>query len=447
MSFTTSSTNSPFQPGPSGFNPINLPSKYIRLDGVIKINPAYIEYSRKCGNDEIPTTSALNPDKALNVVSSIDQYNELNNILNTSGQNPLSLSETTKSTQEIMRMPENYQNIGITEDSIMIEIGKIFAKHEAPIGLMNKLLILSEYNELQFIIDDSGSMGSISDTKDSFGRLQSRWEEAHNRLKEMIEILAYVPTPRIVICFLNRHDVITLRHQGEDPKLFIENSYRLIDSAFRNNPNGSTPVRKCLQQSFHIGTNRKIARYLFCDGEPDGGESAKEAITEMIKNRPNPQDNPLTFLSCTSNDDEVEWMKEAEEIAPFCAEYDDFKSEAKEVQYDQGDALPFTKGFYLIGQLVGAMNPHDLDAMDESVPLTKWSLDNLLGVVLSNQEYQHYFDGFKEAQRKRSRLTRMDILKSQYPWEMYYTEFLQQRTATDLQGVRRFRACLKSSIG
>lgn len=74
----------------------------------------------------------------------------------------------------------------------------------------------------------------------------------------------------------------------------------------------------------------------------------------------------MTFISCTNEDDQVEWMKDAEEVAPYCSESDDFHDEAAEVLRDQGPALPFSQGFHLVAQLVAAMNPDDLDAMDES---------------------------------------------------------------------------------
>lgn len=60
-------------------------------------------------------------------------------------------------------------------------------------------------------------------------------------------------------------------------------------------------------------------------------------------------------------DEEVVWMKDTEEVAPYCSEYDDYDDEKEEVLKDQGLALPFTRGFYLVGQIVGAMNPDDLD--------------------------------------------------------------------------------------
>jgi hypothetical protein len=49
-------------------------------------------------------------------------------------------------------------------------------------------------------------------------------------------------------------------------------------------------------------------------------------------------------------------------------------------------------GYWIISQLVSAINPSDLDAIDENMPFTKNTLDNLLGRVHTPQEYQYYFE-------------------------------------------------------
>jgi hypothetical protein len=85
-------------------------------------------------------------------------------------------------------------------------------------------------------------------------------------------------------------------------------------------------------------------------------------------------------------------MKDIEEIAPFTSECDDFSDERAEVVKDQGIAFPYTRGFWLISGLVAAMNPHDLDALDESIPLTKHTLDEILGRCHSAAEYSYYFN-------------------------------------------------------
>ena len=263
-------------------------------------------------------------------------------------------------------------------------------------------MMLSEYNSLDFIIDDSGSMQCTTDTKDPVtGQPMSRWKEAQLRLKEMIEILAYVPFNQIAVEFLNRPDQIILTRQGRAPAIFMQDAYTKIDAVFARGPAGTTPALEKLQESFIRGQGQSIARYFFGDGTPNGGARAQEEIIKILKHRQNPSGNPMTFISCTNEDDQVEWMKDAEEVAQYCSESDDFKDEGAEVLKDQGVALPYTKGFHLICTLVAAMNPDDLDAMDESVPFTKNTLDNLLGIQHNEESYRYYFDCFVNAQRAR----------------------------------------------
>ena len=147
--------------------------------------------------------------------------------------------------------------------------------------------------------------------------------------------------------------------------------------------------------------------------------------------RENPSGNPITFLSCTNEDSQVEWMKDAEEVVPYCSESDNFGDEAAEVLRDQGAALPYTKGFHLICQLVAAMNPEDLDAMDESMPFTKSTLDNLLGVQHNDESYRHYFDHFVQAHHKRTVEGPTDQLKKNIQWN--YEEFLRAQLRHQLK--------------
>ena len=38
------------------------------------------------------------------------------------------------------------------------QLGELVTKYETPIGLIEKLMMISEYQSLEFIVDDSGSM-------------------------------------------------------------------------------------------------------------------------------------------------------------------------------------------------------------------------------------------------------------------------------------------------
>jgi len=283
-------------------------------------------------------------------------------------------------------------------------------------------------------------MTLVSDTTDAFGRPQSRWAEAHNRLKEMVEVLAYIPFNQIEVVFLNRPDRVSLIRNGQDPKTFLENAYRQIDAAFARPASGTTPAMEKIRNSLQANPNMSIARWFFGDGVPNGGMMAQREITRMLIARPNPEGNPMTFISCTNEDDQVEWMKDAEEVAPYCSESDDFRDEAAEVLRDQGAALPFSRGFHLIGQLVSAMNPDDLDAMDESCPFTKATLDNLLGIQHNEESYRHYFNCFLEAQRVRGGISQADKLKKTVRWN--YNDFLQAPLARHIPAVQDYKAKL-----
>ena len=57
-----------------------------------------------------------------------------------------------------MQEPEICVEAGMTPDTMVDELGSILNKYEVPMGLMNKLMMLSEFEYLEFMIDDSGSM-------------------------------------------------------------------------------------------------------------------------------------------------------------------------------------------------------------------------------------------------------------------------------------------------
>merc|ERR1711935_697138 len=260
-----------------------------------------------------------------------------------------------------------------------------------------------------------------------------------------VEVLAYVPFNQIEIVFLNRNDRVSLTRQGQDPKSFLQNAYRQIDAAFARPAAGTTPAMEKIRNSLQANPNMSIARWFFGDGVPNGGIVAQKEITRMLVQRPNPECNPMTFISCTNEDDQVEWMKDAEEVAPYCSESDDFRDEADEVLKDQGAALPFSKEFHLVATLVGAMNPDDLDAMDESVPFTKATLDNLLGIVHNEESYRHYFNMFVEAQNNRRIEGPSDNLKKGIRWN--YNDFLQAPVASQIAAVQDFKVKMKQLGG
>lgn len=420
---------------------MTAPKKYVKVNGVMKMNPEFKRWKEAQSGGRTPATTVARPSQALPIVSSMEDHEQLNEIVMHGGGKEIPFAESTNATIEMMQEPEISIEAGMSPETMVDELGALLNKYEVPMGLMNKLMMLSEFQVLEFMIDDSGSMTLTSDTVDAItGRPQTRWREAQVRLKEMVEVLAYVPFNQVEIVFLNRADRVSLSRQGRDPKTFLADAHRKIDAVFVRPASGTTPAMEKLRNSLNANPNMNIARWFFGDGVPNGGRAAQQEITRMLVNRPNPEGNPMTFISCTNEDDQVEWMKDAEEVAPYCSESDDFKDEAEEVLRDQGAALPFSKGFHLVAQLVAAMCPDDLDAMDESVPFTKGTLDNLLGIEHNEESYRHYFNCYQEAQNMRRVAGPSDQLKKNTRWN--YQEFLEAPMARNIPAVQDFKAKL-----
>jgi hypothetical protein len=324
-------------------------------------------------------------------------------------------AESVTATEEIFA--EEAHHFGVRDldgEELLTGLYEKFAAWQIPRGYVNKLALTMKQDSDPFpdepkriyLQDDSGSMGTSSDIKDDSGRNQTRFQEAKSRLLTHMEFLAHVPnTGRIQIKFLNRANTVDLkRPAGESPEDFIKEASKQIDAAFAMRPQGHhlTPIPQELGKLLANRKGKQSITLLF-DGKPYDGyvdESTMiSQVQKMVIERPDPQDCPITFLSCTENDDDVAWAKELEEVAPFCAEYDDYPSEAKEVEHDQGQALPYSPGMKIVGELVGAECPDDLDAWDEAVPMTKHTLENAMGSEVSHDEYKYYFQNFEKINR------------------------------------------------
>ncbi|KAJ3323004.1 hypothetical protein HDV06_002450 [Boothiomyces sp. JEL0866] len=413
---------------PPAYSP---PQKYIKVNGITRLNPAYLQWQERNGQTPI---FGKEQHMAIPFISTFQDYHEYKQIAPDS-----QFSESIHASVQIV--DDDYcKSIGLNPGSGMDEIGKIFDQYEIPLGMLSKLFELQTFDQMEFLIDDSGSMIQKTDCLAANGKHMSRWEEAKERLMDIIKIIAYIHTPKICIRFLNRADVIiNERPPGIKPEVFVAETASHIERVFAKVPGHSTPFLKKIKKSLGSYPNQRVVRYFFGDGQPDGGQLAIDEIVKLITNRANPKDNPITFVSCTSEDQEVEWMKECEELAPYCAEIDDYRSEKAEVLGDQGLAFPFSRGFYLLALIVGAMNPEDLDAMDESSPMTKYTLDNLLGMQYSEEDYKNYWKHFMIAQSKKPQ-------KYNWNWDKHYKNFLLATgPACHLPAVKMYKQKLMSA--
>lgn len=381
--------------------------KYIFVNGVMKLNPNYGSGTAGGGAVAPQTTSAPGSLAVVTCATDIIQADEAQ--MAATGKHG-KVSDSTAATLEMIS-DESYSEgfestTAIDAGEIVDKLGEIFTKYEVPIGLLNKLLVLMMYR-LYFIIDDSGSMNEDTDVnmKEAHAALKqgetfppsqkmTRWQEAENRIHILMDIIAYIPTKGIKIVFLNDDEAdINLNQHGKTPEQFKVEAHIIIHDTFNKvEVRYKTPTFTALMKGFQEAATfpDPTIHYLFTDGMPT--DKPTEEVARLIMERPFPDKNPLILMTCTDEDDEAQWMKEVEEAAPFCSELDDFKAEQREVQDDQGTAFPFTKGFWLVCQLCAACYPDDLDAIDESLPFSKYTLDNLLGRTHTDEEYRYYFE-------------------------------------------------------
>lgn len=295
-------------------------------------------------------------------------------------------------------LPNTVKAMETTDEHVLEQLGVLFGRYEVPIGLLAKLLMLKDY-DLFFILDDSGSMESQTDlftdeyvseymrTRGDPRMRMTRWMEQEDRLHLVIDFISCIPTGKITITFLNRsHRYLIPEPKRLSPQEKSDGLHSFIRDAFQTKPGGNTPIHARIQEALRITTKTSI--YLFTDGVPTDISVAD--LKRTLCYRSMPEMTPMTLVSCTSDDSEIAWMKEVDEEAKFMSEIDDYKSERAEVIRKQGNGFPYSQGLWIMCLLVASMNPYDLDALDESTPLTHESLSNLMGRWLTTEEYASY---------------------------------------------------------
>ena len=311
-------------------------------------------------------------------------------------------------------------------EKYLTELEEHFKAHEIPIGLLDRLLDYQAYH-MNFVIDDSGSMAEPSDVKrkdmmstemrerfsannrmlrpDSF---ITRWEEVEDRLHFLVDIFAYIPTQSFNFHFMNprgerQNQSIFVQEENATPDDIKQQAHEKITTMFAVEPNGGTPLFNIMQGIINKSSaDKQHAVFVFTDGMPDGynqDQLKNKAINPffnlLIANRDGKERAcPVSFNSCTNNDADAEWMKILEKDAKFCSECDDYNSKATEIRQAQGLGFPFTRGIWMLLQILGAISPDDLDLIDEKLPFSRFSLETISGTKWSIEQYNAYWDYF-----------------------------------------------------
>jgi hypothetical protein len=283
-----------------------------------------------------------------------------------------------------------------TDNAILEKLDNLFQMYEVPIGLLAKLNQLQHYNIL-FIIDDSGSMGTKTTTlpkdcmslymkklyRDNKEYNLTRWDEVEDRVHLMLQFLVEIPSGSITLTFMNRTNTFVV------DKTNATSVHEQVHNLFLVGPRGTTPTMACMKKALERQEPTMI--YLMTDGIPS--DCSIPELEKLLTTRKNPLNSPITLVSCTDNDADVAWMKALEEVAPYMSELDDYETEKQEVLTNQGTFFPYSVGLYIISLLVACVCPDDLDALDDKKPFTRFTMNEILGRPLRNEEYQMYWDG------------------------------------------------------
>ena len=81
---------------------MTAPKKYVKINGVMKLNPEYKKYQEAQSGGTVPATTVARPDVALPVVSSMEDYAQLQSDMGTE----VPMAESTSATIEMMQDPE-----------------------------------------------------------------------------------------------------------------------------------------------------------------------------------------------------------------------------------------------------------------------------------------------------------------------------------------------------
>jgi hypothetical protein len=308
--------------------------KYLFENGIMVLNPIFVENVGKPQVEHLAVLSTL--EDILIAQAAQRQYTGDDGRLSDSMVASLEIMQDTEYLN-LFRSPVPLEGCELVE-----HLSTYFEKYHAPIGLLNKLLALQCYS-LLFIVDDSISMSGLSDVQVKGGNpvdKVTRWQEAQIRLHFFIDIIAYIPTHGITITFLNSRRIIKLDQIGKSPAEFQTYAHELVHRVFTSevlpggcadivNPSGhnDSPLCAALADAFtEAQLDREHGTLIYCFTNGHCTDCSYEDLASFIITRQHPEHCPLTFLTCTDNIAEAQWMKDVRLIVSYCCNCQFFKN-------------------------------------------------------------------------------------------------------------------------
>lgn len=241
------------------------------------------------------------------------------------------------------------------------KFGNIISKHEISKFFADKLQLLNMF-KIVFVFDDSGSMNAtLNESPLNSGLMKAtRWNELEYFSKISIEIANIFNENGTDVYFLNRPMARNVR-TPED-----------LIPYFQNKPNGYTPISRVLrdvlnQNNPSILGERKLLIILVTDGEPTDDYGRVDIVTfkDILKSRP--IHTFTTIVSCTDEDETMNYLNNWDRNIPRLDVVDDFRSERMEILKKKGSSFRFSFGDYVVKSMIGSIDV-SLDKWDERSP-------------------------------------------------------------------------------
>lgn len=233
----------------------------------------------------------------------------------------------------------------------------ILDKFEVTIAEANDLVALEEY-KIVLICDDSGSMqrSALPASMRRLGEAQlTRWQEMQTTASLIVDIACCFDKDGADTYFLNRRKINKVT--GPDDWRFV--------SAFRDPPQGSTPLTRVVNQAAAECSGEKpVLMLILTDGEPDGGSRPfVKAIRDVVNKVSTRQNIKFQIMACTPEDDEIEWLNRLDYELKQVDVTDDYHTEKRQV-LKAGKRTVFTRGDWCMKAMLGPVT-RKFDSWDE----------------------------------------------------------------------------------
>ena len=237
------------------------------------------------------------------------------------------------------------------KESKYVKINNLLSKYDINPMLSEKMSILEEY-EIVLLLDDSGSMNTPLNDHTSHA---TRWDELKDVIKIIIDISTTYDDNGIDLYFLNRG--------------FRQNikNYTQIGDLILDPPSGRTPLNQRVLEILrsYSTCNKPLLLVIATDGVPTDsyGNTNIQAFKQTLLNK-NHSKVYVSFLACSDNDDDIEYLNDLDKTIPNIDTLDDYISEKKEVLAAQGNDFKYNFEDHIVRLLLGPIC-QELDSLDE----------------------------------------------------------------------------------